>query len=166
MKCPDCGYVNLAGEETCESCSAPLSSLALPEAKAKKGVQKKLLEGTIKQIGIQNAELLPLQTSVAQAVRFMREHKIGSVLVGEKGKLFAICTERDILMEVAGLQDPEKVRLSFVMKAEPQMLHEDDAVTFAFHNMAMRDYRHIPIKRSDGTYGIISARDLLRYLCQ
>lgn len=166
MKCPDCGHDNIAGEDTCESCSAPLSSLEHPEARGKKGVQKKLIEGIISQIGVKDAELIPLTTTVADAIRMMRQYKTGCVLVGERGRLFGICTERDILLEVAGLQDPEKIRLSYVMKAAPQILREDDAVAFAFHNMALREYRHIPILRKDGSYGIISARDLLRYLCQ
>ena len=86
MKCPDCGHDNIAGEDTCESCSAPLSSLEHPEARGKKGVQKKLIEGIISQIGVKDAELIPLTTTVADAIRMMRQYKTGCVLVGEKGQ--------------------------------------------------------------------------------
>ena len=166
MKCPDCGFENIAGEEVCESCSASLSSLALPEAKAKQGVQRKILEGSIADLGVHDAVVVSPQATVAEAVRLMREKKMGCVLVGDARSLLGICTERDLLMEVAGLQEPEKLRLSSVMTRDPQYLRDDHPIAFAFHNMALRNYRHIPILRANGTFGIVSSRDLLRYLCR
>ena len=166
MKCPDCGHDNIDGEEVCQSCSASLSTLALPEGKAKRGVQRKILEGSIAELGVHDAIVVSPQTVVAEAVRLMREQRIGCVLIGDGRQMVGICTERDLLMQVAGLQDPEKVRLSSIMTRDPQYLRDDHPIAFAFHNMALRNYRHIPILRANGKYGIISSRDLLRYLCR
>lgn len=166
MRCPDCGHENIAGEETCQGCSASLSSLALPEGKAKRSDQKKILEGLISDLGVHEAIIVSPQTYVSEAVRLMRENKIGCVLIGDEKKLAGICTERDLLMQVAGLQDPGKVRLSSIMTRDPQYLREDHPIAFAFHNMALRQYRHIPILRASGKYGIVSSRDLLRFLCK
>ena len=166
MKCPDCGHDNIDGEETCQSCSASLSTLALPEGKAKRGVQKKILEGSIVDLGVHDAIMVSPQTYVAEAVRLMRQQRIGCVLIGDGRQMVGICTERDLLMQVAGQQDPEKVRLSSIMTRDPQYLRDDHPIAFAFHNMALRNYRHIPILRANGKYGIISSRDLLRYLCR
>lgn len=163
MKCPDCGAENLPGDEECGACRAPLASLALPQAK---GANKKILEGTIAQLKPQLAISIPHTLTVAETIKLMRERKMGCVLVNNGGKLAGIFTERDVLMKIAGLKDPAKVKIADVMKGDPQCLTDEDSISFAFHNMAVNNYRHIPIKRKDGSLGIISSRDLLRFLCQ
>ena len=166
MKCPDCKAENIPGDDTCQSCGASLYELSLPQARARDGVQKKIIDGTISELTIHDAVAVKPTDSVAAAVEEMRHHKIGCVVIMDKKKLVGICTERDLLNEVAGLKDPKKVRISDVMKHKPQTLKEDDAIAFAFHNMAMKGFRHIPIFRKSGKLGIITSRDLLRYLCE
>lgn len=165
MKCPDCGFENIAGEEACEACSASLYDLALPEGKAKTSTQRKVLAGTLAQLKPHEAVSLPEEASVADAVAQMRRLKMGCVLVTADGRLSGIFTERDLLLKVAGRKDPAEVRLREVMKPDPQCLKEDDSVALAFHHMAVKEHRHIPVLMKDGRLGIVSSRDLLRYLC-
>ena len=164
MKCPDCGLENLPGEETCASCHASLSDLVLPQAKARD--QKKILEGTLLDLKPQDAVTVSPDQTVADAVRLMREHKIGCVLVTRGKALAGVFTERDMLRKVAGTKDPVKVRISEVMRDDIECLHEDDTVAVAFHQMAVHDFRHIPVQRKNGRLGIITSRDLLSYLCK
>ncbi|MBI4387358.1 MAG: CBS domain-containing protein [Elusimicrobia bacterium] len=165
MKCPDCGHENLAGEEACEACHTPLASLSIPNASRGKD-QRRILEGTVEDLHSHDALMLDPDRSVADAVRLMRGNKMGCVLVASHGDLCGIFTERDLLSQVAGLEKPEKTRLAEVMRANPQCLKEDDAVALAFHAMAVNGHRHVPIRRRDGTLGVISSRDLLDYLCR
>ena len=164
MRCPDCGQENIAGEEICQSCDAPLADLAMPRAKG--GVQTKIIEGTIADVNPHVAIAVAGTSTVADAIKLMRSGKMGCVLVMQEGALAGIFTERDLLMKIAGLKDPAQVRLADVMNHDPQCLSDTDSIAFAFHNMALKGYRHIPISRADGSLGIISSRDLLRYLCR
>ncbi|MBI3549641.1 MAG: CBS domain-containing protein [Elusimicrobia bacterium] len=164
MRCPDCGSENLAGAEDCVSCSAPIASYA---AQATGKDQKRILEGTIRDLKPHDAIALYPSRTVTEAVELMRTHKIGCVVVAEKGgSLAGIFTERDLLRKVAGRLDPSKTRLAAVMRADIEPLHEGDTVAFAFHNMAVHDYRHIPVEFDDGSLAVITSRDLLRYLCK
>ena len=53
------------------------------------------------------------------------------------------------------------------MTADPQTLVEDARIVFAIHRMDLGGYRHLPIVDSQGRLrGVISVRDLLRYLTE
>ena len=164
MKCPDCGALNLAGEETCEACSAPLSLLALPRPKG--GVQSRILEGTIADLKPKDALSVPANGTVESAIHLMRERRMGCVLVTDGARLAGIFTERDLLIKVAGLKEPKTTKVSDAMTPDPQLLGDSDPVALAFHTMAVRGERHVAVARENGSLGIISARDLLRFLCE
>jgi CBS domain-containing protein len=51
-----------------------------------------------------------------------------------------------------------------VMTPDPVSLSEDDTLAYAVNKMSVGGYRHIPITRDGKPVGIISVRDLLRYL--
>ena len=152
-KCPDCGAAYFQGDEICDTCSADLTSGA---AQGKKDGREKIVDGIIADLKPQLAITVPMTHSVEQTIKLMRERKMGCVLVNKGGQLAGIFTERDVLMKIAGQKDPAKTVISDVMKADPQYLKEGDSIAFAFHNMAINNYRHIPIMRTDGSYGIIS----------
>lgn len=161
-RCPDCGAENIPGTEDCESCRAPLAPLSYPQPRG--DLSKKILEGTLAGLRPREAVSVPPSATVAQAARRMREGGLGSALVVEDGRIAGILSERDLVLSVAGLRDPDQVRVSEVMRADPVCLKEDDPVGFAFHHMTVGGYRHLPVQLDRGAIGMISARDLLRYL--
>jgi len=164
MKCPDCGHENLAGEEACEACDAPLADLG-PQPKSRD--QKKILEGKISELKPRKAITLGPKDSVKDAVLRMRKEQMGCALITEGSRVTGIFSERDLMLKVAGSKDPARIRLDEAMRpVSSQSLREDDPVAFAFHRMALDSRRHVPIRLRDGSLGIISSRDLLRYLCQ
>src|SRR5581483_7952776 len=89
--CPDCGHVNLPGEEDCSICHAPISVLSTPQAKH--GMQRKIIEGTVKDLEPHPAISLGPDATVGAAVRLMRDKKAGCVLVLRGYALAAIFTE-------------------------------------------------------------------------
>ena len=50
------------------------------------------------------------------------------------------------------------------MTAGPETLDLDDKIAFAIHKMDLGGFRHVPIMRDGDVIGVISARDILRYL--
>lgn len=160
MKCPDCGVDNMQGADVCDGCGHDMSAVSHPP----KGLSKRILEGTIRDLRPKDAVTVGPEESLETVVGLMRKQKTGCVLVVENARVLGIMTERDLLFGVAGVQAPEETELPGLMHANPVCLKEDDPVSFAFHHMSVGGFRHLPIHRDDGTLGMISARDLLRYL--
>ncbi len=160
MICPDCAHVNIDGADNCEACNTDLSAVvAAPE-----GLTKRIIEATIKDLGPRDAVTVGPNTLVPDVIKLMREKKTGCIVVVEDDKICGIMTERDILFGVAGVQNAEDAKLSSLMHADPVCLKEDDPITYAFHHMSIGGFRHLPIIRDNGPIGMVSARDLLRYL--
>ena len=165
LSCPDCGAENLSGEEDCSSCGSSLSTLSGPRPDPKTPMQTRILEGTVACLKPHAAVTVGEDATIAEAVRLMREHKMGCVLVLRGKDLAGIFTERDLIAEVAGRRDPGATKVGPLMHKDPITLREDEPVAYAFHSMALHSNRHIPVRFLNGSLGMISSRDLLHYLC-
>ena len=122
-----------------------------------------MLERTIRNI-VQGQEILsaPLSTSVADAARMMKSHKVGAILVVDDAALVGIFTERDGLYRVVAEQrDVRKTTLAEVMTPNPQSVHPDDPFPRALHMMHVGGFRHVPVVENGTPIGIVSARDAL-----
>jgi len=53
-----------------------------------------------------------------------------------------------------------------LMTANPEILDETDSVAEALNKMSLGRYRHIPFKKSDGTYSVASIKSVLKYIAQ
>ena len=52
------------------------------------------------------------------------------------------------------------------MTSAPVTVSQDDSIAYALHAMDLGGYRHLPVVDEDGRpTGIISVRDILRFLC-
>jgi CBS domain-containing protein len=99
-------------------------------------------------------DLLPLPPAVAlghratvrDAIEVMRQKQLSCVLVVEHGALVGVFTERDVLTHVAATPlDVDQVPLRDVMQSDPECLHLDDELVYAFHQMNRGAYRHVPV---------------------
>ena len=53
-----------------------------------------------------------------------------------------------------------------LMTAKPEVLDETASVAEALNKMSMGRYRHIPFKKSDGTYSVASIQSVLKYIAR
>jgi 2-oxoglutarate/2-oxoacid ferredoxin oxidoreductase subunit beta len=106
------------------------------------------------------------EASLADALRLMREHGRGCVLVVRNGKLAGVFTERDVLMKIAG--NPivvERTGVSAYMTRDPVTLPPDAGVALALHKMVVEGFRHLPIVDDQGRpAGVVSMRDIMEHL--
>jgi CBS domain-containing protein len=111
---------------------------------------------------------VPPGTTIGEAARIMKEHRVGCVLVEERGKLLGIFTERDILTKLVGTgYDPAKVQVDGVMTRNPETLTPDDPIAFALQRMSVGGFRHLPLVDRDGRpVGILSVKDIVDYLAE
>jgi len=106
---------------------------------------------------------LPPSATVADAVRMMREHRVGCVLVVAGERLTGIITERDLLLklEQGDLGRP----VSQLMTPDPEVLGPGDPIVYALNKMSVGGFRHIPLVDATGRpVGIVSVKDIVDYI--
>ncbi len=165
MKCPYCGQNNIAGSDECESCHEDLASLdgVVPRTK----IERVLMSDPIAKLSPRPALAVDRQTSAFEAVRKMNAAKIGSVLVVSGERVDGILTERDIVHKVLAVgHDLNKTAAETIMTPDPEELSVDDTLAYAVNRMAVGGYRHIPVTKNGRPVGIISIRDVLKYLAK
>jgi len=85
----------------------------------------------------------------------------------ENGNLVGIFTERDLLNKLTGpAARPSQTAVSELMSVNPEILSETDSVATAVNKMSMGRYRHIPIRKADRSYSVISIKHVLKYIAK
>ena len=125
-----------------------------------------LLRETLKDALTNHGLVLDEQTSLEEALREMREHRQGCILVTRDGKLSGIFTERDVLMKVVGTNiDLARTPIRPYMTRDPVRLPEDAIVAYALNKMCVEGFRHVPLTDAAGRpVGVVSMRDIIEYL--
>jgi len=58
------------------------------------------------------------------------------------------------------------IAVSELMSRNPETLHEKDSVAEALNRMSTGRYRHLPVKKSDGSYAVASIKSVLNYIAK
>ena len=105
---------------------------------------------------------IPPETTVETAARYMKEHEIGILPVGDKDNLLGVITDRDITIRVtaAGL-DPKHTRVQEVMTPDSAYVFDDQDVEDACLHMIDTHVRRLVVfNRSRELVGILSLDDV------
>jgi CBS domain-containing protein len=103
----------------------------------------------------------PPGASVRDACRLMVEHRCGSVLVVDGGRLLGILTQRDAIERVFACgRDPDLTLLAEVMTREPDTIGPHEHVDEAIRRMDEFGYRHLPVVDGREVVGVLALRDL------
>lgn len=101
--------------------------------------------------------------SVLEAAKLMRERRIGSVFVEQRGRIVGIVTETDIVRRVvADCHCPQTTLVRDIMSSPVIGIDEARPVTDAADLMDRNRTRHLAVMRSGNIVGVLSVRDLLR----
>jgi signal-transduction protein with cAMP-binding, CBS, and nucleotidyltransferase domain len=112
------------------------------------------------------AAAVPVEASVAEAIRTMLERRVGAVAVVDSEKRVAgIFTERDVLRKMAlSGRDPEKTPVRELMTTPVELATKETGPGEALVTMVERHFRHLPVADSDGKLlGMLSIRNLLEW---
>ncbi len=167
MRCTSCGHDNLPGADHCEVCHASLVHESTPFTRIESAIKHSLNEDKVATLQPVEAVSVPEDTSLDVAVRTMREHNIGCLLVTDpEGKLTGIFTERDLLYKVAAkLDDLSSRPVGDYMTRDPEVIREDQLLASALQRMMVGDLRHLPLVDEDGRpKKILSSRDMINYV--
>lgn len=104
--------------------------------------------------------------SVAEAVRRMVKHDVGTVVVVFDNKLQGIFSERDVVKRVlAAGRDPKTTTLSEVQTSGPYTVTERSQIRDCALLIKEHGIRHVPVVDENGKpVGMISSRDFLQYI--
>jgi CBS domain-containing protein len=104
---------------------------------------------------------------VADAVKLMREKKVGCVLVCDPlRRIVGIFTERDLLRRVVAQHQPLDLPMSDCMTADPITVRPQDSISCAIKRMQKGGYRHLPVVIDDKPVGILSVKRIVHYLVE
>lgn len=163
MFCPSCGYDNIEGVDRCEECMTPLLKLDVPRADLSQGLARSVMEDNLGQLEQEFLGIAP-DTAVNEVIDQMKQARLGCALVLEDGRLLGIFTERDLLTKLAGKTSSRTAAVREFMSPDPEVLRETDSIATALNKMSMGRYRHIPVRKTDGTYCVTSIKHVLKYL--
>lgn len=163
--CPYCQAENIEGADECAECSQPLTEMGLRVPAS--SVEADLLRDRIERLWPKTPSTVSPETTVAEVLKKMIGETIGCVMIVDKGELVGIFSERDALMKLN--VDAAKAfdkPISQFMTQRPVTLETNDKIAFALHKMNLGGYRHVPILFDGKLAGVISIRDILRYLTE
>jgi CBS domain-containing protein len=165
MNCPSCGHENIDGTDRCENCLAPFRDLDVPRADAAEGLARSVMEDNLGRLETEQTITVVSDTPVIEVVRLMKHANSGCALVVNDGKLAGIFTEHDVLRKMTGPSaHASTTAVKELMTSSPEILNEQDSVAAALNKMSMGRYRHIPVKKSDGSYTVASIKSVLNYI--
>jgi len=166
MNCPYCSHENIEGMDDCEECGQPLSDLHLPTPATV--VERSLLKEKISAIELREHLIIAPDTRIQEVLERLVEKEVGCAIVVENDQVVGIFSERDALMKLnVDFAELGSCPVSQFMTASPQTLAASTKIAFAVRQMDQGGFRHIPIVDEDGKLaGVISVRDILRYLTE
>ena len=104
---------------------------------------------------------------VADAVKLMREKKVGCVLVCDQQKrIVGLFTERDLLRRVLSQGKSLATPMQECMTPDPVTVHPKDSISCAIKRMQKGGYRHLPVVVDDKPVGILSVKRIVHYLVE
>jgi CBS domain-containing protein len=167
MICPSCGFDNIEGMDRCENCMKSLRDLDVPRADASGGIVRSVMEDDLSQLTGEETLTARPEEPVIEVARRMKETGATCALILEGKTLAGIFTEHDVLRKLAGMtEEVLNAPVKELMTANPEALRETDSVAAALNKMALGRYRHVPVVRNDGSYGVTSIRQVLKYIAQ
>ncbi|MDX6443433.1 MAG: hypothetical protein QOH71_507 [Blastocatellia bacterium] len=165
MICPSCGHDNIEGADRCEDCVTSLLNLDVPQAE-REGPASSVMDDDISRL---EQEFLSVtsDTTALEVIRKMKEAGLGCALVVDEGNLVGIFTERDLLNKLTGPDAiSNQIAVEKLMSLNPELLSDRDSIAIAVNKMSMGRFRHIPVRKADGSYSITSIKHVLKYIAK
>jgi CBS domain-containing protein len=165
MTCPSCGHDNIEGTDRCEECMTSLRNVEVLQP-GRANMARSVMEDDISQLDQEFLSVSP-DTPALEVIRKMKDAGLGCVLVLENGHVAGIFTERDLLNKLTGQTAvPDSTAIGELMSVNPEVLSETDSVAIAVNKMSMGRYRHIPIRKPDGSFSVTSIKHVLKYIAK
>jgi CBS domain-containing protein len=106
------------------------------------------------------------EDTIGEAAQKMVERGVGSAVVLDFGRLIGIFTERDLLRAVADRVHSSEARVREWMTGDPITITPDTSAEEAAQTMLENGFRHLPVVEGERAVGIVSIRDVARWISE
>ena len=106
------------------------------------------------------------EDTLGEVAAKMVERGVGSVVVGDFGRIIGVLTERDIMRAVAARTHSSDARVREWMTSDPITATADTDVEDAGRTMLENGFRHLPVVDGEQAVGIVSIRDVVAWELQ
>lgn len=105
-----------------------------------------------------------VQTTAVEAAERMHSKAIGSlVIVGLRGNLIGVLSERDLVRAMAERPSSlEGIRVGDLLCERPITCAADDSLQHVMRVMSRRRTRHLPVLAGDALIGLVSIGDVVK----
>lgn len=164
MICPSCCHKNLPGDEICKHCLQPLTLFDAPTPD--NAVERSVMYDQVRSLKQQAPVTIGQTATIGDAMAMMLSTNVGAILVvDDAGLLIGIFSERDLLKKIVGnVNEYENLPITHFMTPRPECVTATDTLNFVLQKMDAGGYRHVPVLENGRPVGIISSRDMLRFL--
>jgi len=139
----------------------------LDDLNTRSAMEESIMETPLSELSTKSPVIVVPETTVAEVIGKFRKLSIGCVLVGSVEKVVGIFSERDVLMRLADrYEEASMLPISRFMTSDPEQLDVSAPIAFALDRMSVGGFRHFPVTRNGRLEGIISVRDILRFLSE
>ena len=117
---------------------------------------------------VMNKSLITVEKddTIRLAIKKMVHGEFGAVVVTENGKPIGILTERDILKSIANeMMEPEN-KVEIIMNTPLISVNSSASLREAAEVMLTNNIRRLMVKENDEYVGIISQRELQRFITE
>ena len=141
-------------------------------ADAAEGLARSVMAANLSQLDQEQTISVAPDTPALEVAQLMKNSHSGCALVLDGAKLVGIFTEHDVLLKMtesaaeSDLPSARDARVKDLMSPDLETLNEKDSVAEALNKMSLGRYRHIPFRKSDGSYAVASIRSVLKYIAR
>jgi len=116
---------------------------------------------TVREAMTAGAITCEMDSSIQQAAKEMRDHKVGSLIACEHGHIKGIVTDRDIVTRaIADGASPMDAKVSDVCTSEVATIGPSESVEHALEIAHERHVRRLPVVEDGQPIGVLSLHDL------
>jgi CBS domain-containing protein len=124
------------------------------------------MEDKLSQLDQEESVIAEPDAQAFEVVEQMAARRTGCALVLDGKRLAGIFTEHDVLKKMTNPRATSQTLVKDLMSPNPEVLKEGDSVAAALNRMSIGRYRHIPVVRADGSYGVVSIKNVLKYIAR
>ncbi len=127
-----------------------------------------LFDREISELDLPEMVMVSSDLSLRQVLEKFNELNLGMLgILDESGKLIGVLSERDMVLRTSPDQfhQWDEIKASSIMSPKVFFIESTKKISDAVIMMALMEFRHLPIKK-DGSYYMISARDILDLIAQ
>lgn len=163
LACPSCGARNLEGVDECANCGGDLR--AVGAAKGGTVAEASILDRPLTALEQTKVYAIEAGAPLEDAIHALNRQKLDILEVVEGGQLVGLLSVRDIMNRV-GVHYQGKLRLPVrqFMTSKPETLPPDAPISYALNKMDVGGYRHVPVVDGEKMVGMVSVRDVIRYV--